>query len=254
MSEPLLECHDVSVGYDAPILEHVNLSVEPGQIVALLGGSGCGKSTLLRTLTGLLPPLAGEVRLFGEPLYDVPPDQRDRLLRRTGCAFQQNALFGSMTVGDNVALPLRELTDVPGAVAREMVRARLAQVGLPGVEKRMPANLSGGQRKRIALARATILDPVLVFCDEPSAGLDPVVAAGIDELLLNLRAAFGGTLVIVTHELASVRAIADRVVMFARGGIAATGSIDELTHSRDPEVWNFFHRVPELEHVQEGHP
>jgi len=253
MTAPLLECRDVTVGYDAPILEHVDLVVEPGEIVALLGGSGCGKSTLLRTLTGLLPPLAGEVLLFGESLYAVPPDARDRLLRRTGCAFQQDALFGSLTVCDNVALPLRELTDVPGAVVREMVAMRLAQVGLPGTEKRMPANLSGGQRKRVALARATILDPLLVFCDEPSAGLDPIVAAGIDELLLQLRAAFGGTLVIVTHELASVRTIADRVVMFANGGIRATGTIDELMHSDDSEVFNFFHRVPESEHAIARH-
>lgn len=239
----LLACRDLAVGYGAPVLEHVDLQVEAGEIVALLGGSGCGKSTLLRAFTGLLPPLAGELRLFGEPLHDLPLDERNRLLRRTGTAFQQDALFGSLSVADNVALPLRELTDLPEPVIRELVRGKLAAVGLAGLEARAPASLSGGQRKRVALARATVLDPELVFCDEPSAGLDPVVAASVDELLLAFRDALGITFVVVTHELASIRAIADRAVMLADGGIAATGTIDELARSRDAAVYNFFHRV-----------
>jgi phospholipid/cholesterol/gamma-HCH transport system ATP-binding protein len=243
VTAPLLECRDVSVGYDRPVLEHVDLRVEPGELVALLGGSGCGKSTLLRTLTGLLPPLAGEVLLFGEPLYELSTDQRNRLLRRTGTAFQQDALFGSMTVGENVALPLRELSHLPEPVIREMVRMKLGLVGLADLEHREPASLSGGQRKRVALARASILDPELVLCDEPSAGLDPVVAATIDETLLQFRAALGITLVVVTHELESIRTIADRAVMFAGGGIIAAGSIDELSKSKDDTVFNFFHRV-----------
>jgi phospholipid/cholesterol/gamma-HCH transport system ATP-binding protein len=243
VTAPLLECRDVSVGYDRPILEHVDLRIEAGELVALLGGSGCGKSTLLRAFTGLLPPLAGEVLLFGEPLYELSTDQRNRLLRRTGTAFQQDALFGSMTVGENVALPLRELSQLPEPVIREMVRMKLGLVGLADLEHREPASLSGGQRKRVALARASILDPELVFCDEPSAGLDPVVAATIDETLLQFRAALGITLVVVTHELESIRTIADRAVMFADGGIIAEGSIDELSRSDDHTVFNFFHRV-----------
>jgi phospholipid/cholesterol/gamma-HCH transport system ATP-binding protein len=242
-SEILLECRDLSVGYDKPVLEHVNLTIMRGEIVALLGGSGCGKSTLLRTIIGLLPPLAGEVVVFGQAMYALPPDERNRLLRRTGTAFQQDALFGSMTLEDNIALPLRELTKLPAAVIREMVRMRLALVGLPGMEHRMPATISGGQRKRAALARASILDPELVFCDEPSAGLDPVVAAGIDETLLKFRAALGVTLAVVTHELESIRTIADRAVLFAHGGIHAAGTIDELSRSTDPRVFSFFHRV-----------
>jgi phospholipid/cholesterol/gamma-HCH transport system ATP-binding protein len=246
MSHPgelVLECRDLSVGYDRPILEHVDLTIRRGEIVALLGGSGCGKSTLLRTIIGLQPPLAGEVVVFGESMYEVSPDERSRLLRRTGTAFQQDALFGSMTVEDNVALPLCELTRLPAAVIREMVRMRLALVGLPGMEHRMPATLSGGQRKRAALARASILDPELVFCDEPSAGLDPAVAAGIDEMLLQLRKVLGVTLAVVTHELESIRTIADRGVLFSHGGIRATGTIDELARSTDPDVFGFFHRV-----------
>jgi len=241
--EVILECKDLSVGYDKPILEHVNLTIRRGEIVVLLGGSGCGKSTLLRTIIGLHPPLAGEVVVFGQSMYALPLDERNRLLRRTGTAFQQDALFGSMTVEDNIALPLRELTKLPNPLICEMVRMRLAVVGLPGMEHRMPGQLSGGQRKRAALARASILDPEIMFCDEPSAGLDPVVAAGIDETLLRFRATLGVTLVVVTHELESIRTIADRAVMFAHGGIAAQGTIEELERNTDPEIYGFFHRV-----------
>jgi phospholipid/cholesterol/gamma-HCH transport system ATP-binding protein len=246
---PLVECRGLSVGYDdKPVLEGVDLVIEAGEIVALLGGSGCGKSTLLRTLTGLLPPLAGEVLLFGKPLYEVSLEERNQLLRRTGTAFQQDALFGSMSIEENIALPLRELTKVPEVVLREMVRLRLSLVGLAGMEHRPSTSLSGGQRKRAALARATILDPELIFCDEPSAGLDPVVAAGIDGMLLQLRTVLGSTLVVVTHELESIRTIADRAVMFAHGKVHAHGTIAELTKSDDGEVFNFFNRVPEHPH------
>lgn len=240
----LLECKDLVVGYDKPIVENVNLTVEEGEIVALLGGSGCGKSTLLRTITGLLPPLSGEVLLFGESLYDLPLEGRAELLMRTGTAFQQDALFGSMTIGDNIALPLRELTKLPQSLIKEMVRMKLGLVGLGGFEGRTPNSLSGGQRKRAALARATILDPQLVFCDEPSAGLDPVVAATIDDTLRAFRGALGTTLVVVTHVIESVRAIADRAVMLAGGQICATGTIAELEVSTIPAVHGFFHRVP----------
>lgn len=240
---PLLECRDVSVGYDRPILEHVDLRVEAGEIVALLGGSGSGKSTLLRAFTGLLPPLAGEILLFGQSLYELSLEDRRRLLQRTGTAFQQEALFSSMSVEENIALPLRELTDLPGKVIREMVAMRLAAVGLSGYGPRPPASLSGGQRKRIALARASILDPALIFCDEPSAGLDPSVAASIDETMVMFRDALGLTLIVVTHELESIRAIADRGVMLGRGSVLAQGTIDELSESRDPTVYQFFHRI-----------
>jgi phospholipid/cholesterol/gamma-HCH transport system ATP-binding protein len=240
----LVECRDLVVGYDgAPILEGVNLEIRASEIVALLGASGSGKSTVLRTIIGLQPPIAGEVLLFGEPLYDIPLDERHRLLRRTGTAFQQDALFGSMSVGENVALPLRELTKLPNPIIREMVRMRLALVGLDGFEDREPTSLSGGERKRAALARASILDPEILFADEPSAGLDPVVAATIDDTLMQFRSALGVTLVVVTHELESIRTIADRAVMFAHGTIAASGTIAELERSQDDEVYNFFHRV-----------
>jgi phospholipid/cholesterol/gamma-HCH transport system ATP-binding protein len=238
---PLLQCVDVSVGYERPVLQHANLEIRAGEIVALLGGSGCGKSTLLRSLSGLVPPLEGEVILFGESLYKLEPEARDRLRKRIGVAFQQDALFSSMTIEDNVALPLRELTKLPGDVIREMVRMRLALVGIENLGRRLPANISGGQRKRAALARASILDPELIFCDEPTAGLDPVVAAEIDNTLIQFRDVLGSSIVVVSHELESIRATADRAIMLARGGIAATGTIDELMQSRDEAVFQFFH-------------
>ena len=239
--DALLQCVDVSVGYEKPILQHTNLEIRPGEIVALLGGSGSGKSTLLRTISGLVPPLEGEVFLFGESLYELEPEARDRLRKRIGIAFQQDALFSSMTIEDNVALPLRELTKLPGDIIREMVRMRLALVGIADLARRLPANISGGQRKRAALARASILDPELIFCDEPTAGLDPVVAADVDATLVQFRDVLGSSIVVVSHELESIRATADRAVMLARGSVAATGTIDELMQSRDEAVFQFFH-------------
>jgi len=241
LSESLLQCIDVSVGYDKPVLERVNLEIESGEIVALLGGSGCGKSTLLRTCCGLVPPLDGDVRLFGQSLYELPPDSRNPLLRRIGVAFQQDALFSSMTIEDNVALPLRELTKLPAPIIREMVRMRLELVGIGDLARRMPANVSGGQRKRAALARASILDPEIIFADEPTAGLDPVVATEIDATLVKFREALGSTIVVVSHELESIRATADRAIMLADGSVAAIGTIDELQHSQDRAVYEFFH-------------
>jgi phospholipid/cholesterol/gamma-HCH transport system ATP-binding protein len=237
----ILECVDIAVGYDKPILENVNIQIGSGEIVALLGASGCGKSTLLRTLCGLLPPLSGEIRLFGESLYDLHEEGRANLVRRLGFAFQNDALFSSMTIEENVALPLRELTRLPDSVIREMVRMRLELVGIGDLAKRYRAQISGGQRKRAALARASILDPVLILCDEPTAGLDPVVAADVDNTLTQFRDTLGSTIVVVSHELASIRATANRAVMLANGGVAAEGTLDELVHSKNETVYEFFH-------------
>ncbi len=238
---PLVQCIDVAVGYARPVLQHVDLEIQQGEIVALLGGSGCGKSTLLRSLSGLVPPIAGDVRLFGESMYDLDPERQNELRKRLGVAFQQEALFSSMTIEDNVALPLRELTKLPGAIIREMVRMRLELVGIGNLARRMPANISGGQRKRAALARASILDPEVIFCDEPTAGLDPVVAAEVDDTLVRFREALGTSIVVVSHELESIRATADRAIMFAKGSVVAEGTIDELAHSRNETVHQFFH-------------
>jgi phospholipid/cholesterol/gamma-HCH transport system ATP-binding protein len=238
---PILATKDLSVGYDKPVLEHIEIEVQRGEIVTLLGGSGSGKSTILRTLAGILPPLGGEVLLFGESLYELPKPERAPLLQRVGFAFQQDALFSSMTIHDNIGLPLRELTKLPDSVIGEMVRMRLALVGLEGLGRRMPSQLSGGQRKRAALARASIMDPELIFADEPTAGLDPVVAAEIDETMVKFRDVLGVTVVVVSHELESIRATADRAVMFANKTIVASGTLDELEHSQDKSVFQFFH-------------
>jgi phospholipid/cholesterol/gamma-HCH transport system ATP-binding protein len=247
VTEPILQCVDIAVGFDAekPILDNVNIEIVRGEIITLLGASGCGKSTLLRTLCGLLPPLHGEVRLFGASLYDLHEDRRSDLLRRIGFAFQADALFSSMTVEENVALPLRELTNLPSSVVGEMVRMRLELMGIGELAERHRSEISGGQRKRAALARASILDPELILCDEPTAGLDPVVAAEIDHTLVRFRDALGSTLVVVSHELASIRATADRAIMLAGGSIVATGSIDDLVQSHHKAVYEFFHARPE---------
>ncbi len=244
-SEPVIECNDLVCGYGTEaILEDVNIEIRRGEIAALLGGSGSGKSTLLKTIVGLLPPLEGDIRLLGEDIYAMDPNERSKVLKRTGMLYQYGALFGSRTIYDNISLPLRQHTNLPEPVIREMVRQRLALMGLEGLEFRLPADVSGGQRKRVALARATIMDPEIVFADEPSAGLDPVVAAGLDALLRQIQRLFGATMVVITHELESIKILADRVVMLADGQVRAVGTVEELSQSTDELVYNFFHRVP----------
>lgn len=243
--EAVIECRDLVCGYGSTaVLEDVNIEIYRGEIAALLGGSGSGKSTLLKTIVGLLEPLSGQVRLLGEDIGQMTPRQRGEVLKRTGMLYQYGALFGSQTIYQNISLPLRQHTDLAEPVIREMVRQRLALVGLEGLEHRLPADVSGGQRKRVALARATIMDPEIVFADEPSAGLDPVVAAGLDALLRQMQRLFGVTMVVVTHELESIKILADRVVMLADGEVRAVGTVDELYDSDDQIVYDFFHRVP----------
>lgn len=242
--EPLITCENLDAGYgQKKILCGVDLEIRRGEITVLLGGSGCGKSTLMKTIVGLLPPLAGRVTLFGEDLYALDPRDRARLLRRTGMLFQYGALFGSQTIYENIALPLREHANVPEPVIEEMVRMKLALVGLSGLSGRLPGDISGGQRKRVGLVRASILDPELIFADEPSAGLDPIAAAGLDELLRNFQRLFDMSMVVVTHELDSIRKLADRVVMLADGAVLAQGTLDDLGRSREPMVRDFFDRV-----------
>ncbi len=251
--EVVITCKNLDCGYgpNAVILEDVNLEVKRGEILALLGGSGSGKSTLLKTMVGLLPPISGDCRLLGYNLYDMDQVEKRKVLRRTGMLFQYGALFGSMTNMENVALPIRQHTNLPNEVIEEMVRQRLGLVGLKGLEYRLPSDVSGGQRKRVALARASILDPEIVFCDEPSAGLDPVVAAGLDQTLRRFQRLFKMTMIIITHELESIKVLADRVVMLADGKIQAVGTVEELSQSDIKPVYDFFHRVP-TDYAEEG--
>jgi len=237
---------------DEPVLRGIDLTIHRGEILVILGASGSGKSTLLRCLVGLEHPDAGRVRLNGVDLFGNEPSAVAALRERMGVAFQGGALFGSRTVAENVDLPLEEFTRLPESTRRIVVDIKLALVGLRHARDLLPAELSGGMVKRAALARAMALDPDLLFCDEPSAGLDPITSAGIDDLLMRLREVFGVTLVVVTHELASAFSIADRIALLHRGRVQALGTPAELEASTDPIVRRFLDRQAEDETESAG--
>jgi phospholipid/cholesterol/gamma-HCH transport system ATP-binding protein len=245
IDEPVVEVEHLCAGYgDNVIIKDVSFRLKRGEILTLIGGSGCGKSTVIRTLVGLLQPFSGVVRVFGEDPNALEEAARIPFLRRIGLLYQGGALLGSMTVGDNVGLPFREHTSLPESVIRRIVEAKLAMVGLPHKGHLMPSELSGGMRKRASLSRAMVMDPDFLLCDEPSAGLDPIVAAGIDVTLRQLQHTLGTTMLVVTHELSSIALIADHVVMLDKGLVLADGTVDELRGSEDPRVRDFFARKP----------
>jgi phospholipid/cholesterol/gamma-HCH transport system ATP-binding protein len=225
--------------------------VRRGEVLVILGGSGSGKSTLLRTLVGLEKPSGGEVWIKAVNIAQASESQLDGIRKKMGVSFQGGALFGSMTVGENVALPLREHTRLEESTIEIMVRIKLEQVGLASFEDFMPSQLSGGMKKRAAVARALAMDPEILFFDEPSAGLDPIIAAGIDQLILELKKAFHMTIIVVTHELASAFLIADRMVLINKGDLVASGTVDEMRNSKHPRVRQFLDRVPEPAVAQE---
>ncbi len=237
----MIEVSDLSVGYGGePLLENMSFEVPPGDIFVVLGGSGCGKSTLLRHLIGLERPISGAIRIegVGEPALESGPP-------RFGVLFQSGALFGSMTLGQNVALALEKWTDLPQDAIEAIVCAKLRLVGLDGFENHLPAEISGGMKKRAGIARALALETPLLFLDEPSAGLDPISSVELDELILTLNASLGMTTVIVTHELQSIFKIAKNCIMLdkqAKGIIARGDPRDLRDHSTDPRVVNFFNR------------
>src|SRR5579862_3195145 len=252
-SGPMISLRDVRVSYgEREILHGVTFDVKRGETLVILGGSGSGKSTLLRTLVGLEKPSSGEIWIKGKNIAAIPDSEMDEIRKKIGMSFQGSALFGSMTVGDNVALPLREHTKLEESTIEIMVRLKLEQVGLEGFEYYMPSQLSGGMRKRAAVARALAMDPEILFFDEPSAGLDPIIAAGIDQLILELKRAFHMTILVVTHELASAFLIADRIVLIDRGNILAIGTTAEMQSSTQPRVRQFLDRVPEIETARES--
>ncbi len=244
-TDRVVDVRDLNAGYgETKILTDVSFTVRRGEILALIGGSGCGKTTVIRTLVGLLPRLSGEVNVLGQDPAALDEEERILFLRRIGMLFQSGALLGSMTVGDNVALPFREHTSLPDSVIRRIVESKLAMVGLPNAASLMPAELSGGMRKRASLSRALAMDPDLLLCDEPSAGLDPIVAAGIDLTLRQLQHTLGMTMLVVTHELSSVALIADRVVMLDHGQVLAEGTVEEMKTHMNLLVRDFFARKP----------
>ena len=243
-----ISVRDLRVRYgDREILHGINFDAPAGQTLVILGGSGSGKSTLLRTLVGLENPSGGSIWIHGKDFACMPEAERDDLRKKMGMSFQSGALFGSMTVAENVALPLREHTQLDESTIDIMVRLKLNQVGLSGFENYMPAQLSGGMKKRAAIARALAMDPEILFFDEPSAGLDPIIAAGIDDLIVKLKQAFHITILVVTHELASAFLIADRMILLIKGQIVANGTPAELQASDQPRVRQFLDRVPEKE-------
>lgn len=251
-SQAAISVRGLHVKYgEREILHGISFDVSAGETLVVLGGSGSGKSTLLRTLVGLERPSAGEIWMRGRNFAAMTEAERDGLLKHIGMSFQGGALFGSMTVGDNVALPLREHTELDESTIEIMVRLKLGQVGLSGFENYMPAQLSGGMKKRAAIARAMAMDPEILFFDEPSAGLDPIIAAGIDDLILKLKKAFHMTIVVVTHELASAYLIADRMILLDKGVIVADGTTEDLRRSQHPRVRQFLDRVPEPELSEE---
>ena len=211
----------------------------------ILGGSGSGKSTLLRTMVGLEKPTSGPIWVYGTNLAQASASELDDVRKKIGLSFQGGALIGSMTVGENVALPLREHTNLEPSTIEVMVRIKLQQVGLIKFQHFMPSQLSGGMKKRAALARAMAMDPEILFFDEPSAGLDPIIAAGIDNLILNLKKALAVTIVVVTHELASAFLIADRIIVLDGGHIVAISPTEELRRNTHPRIQQFLNRVPD---------
>lgn len=246
----IISIRDLVTHYgNRPILQGINLDIRRGETMVILGRSGCGKSTLLRHLVGLSLPTSGQIIIKGYDLAAMSEGETAPVLRKMGMLFQGAALFNSMTVGDNVALPLREHTRLEESTIKIMTRIKLELVGLAGFENFMPSQLSGGMKKRAGLARAIAMDPEILFCDEPSAGLDPVVAVGIDELILKLKRAFNMTTVVVTHELASVFKIADRIAMLHEGQIVALGTPEELRDNAHPIVQQFFNRLPDAEEL-----
>jgi phospholipid/cholesterol/gamma-HCH transport system ATP-binding protein len=246
--EPVLSLRNLRVSYgEREILHGISFDVVRGETLVILGGSGSGKSTLLRTLVGLEKPSAGEILIKGQDLAKTSAAEMDEIRRKIGMSFQGGALFGSMTVGENVALPLREHTKLEDSTIEIILRLKLQQVGLEGFEYYMPSQLSGGMKKRAAVARALAMDPEILFFDEPSAGLDPIIAAGIDELILELKRAFHMTIIVVTHELASAFLIADRMLLIDKGNIVALGTTEEMRSSTQPRVRQFLDRIAEPE-------
>jgi phospholipid/cholesterol/gamma-HCH transport system ATP-binding protein len=247
--EPEITVKNLDMGYGSFVLmRDLNFTVNRGDVFVIMGGSGCGKSTLLKILIGLKEPLRGQVLYGGTDFWEVDPIERERIMRRFGILYQQGALWSSMTLAENVALPLEQYTNLPPSQIREIVSLKLALVGLAGFEEFYPSEISGGMRKRAGLARAMALDPDILFFDEPSAGLDPISSRLLDDLILELRNSLGSTVVIVTHELASIFAIANNSIYLDVETRTMTAGGDPkklLAESKDPTVRKFLTRGEE---------
>lgn len=236
------------------ILNGISLDIYQGETLVIMGGSGCGKSTFLRHLIGSIRPDSGEVWMFGKDIAKASEDELDEIKKKFGMLFQSGALFDSMTVGENIALPMREHTKLDNNLISIMVKMKLELVGLRGFENLMPSQLSGGMKKRVGLARAIALDPKIIFYDEPTAGLDPVMTGVVDKLTIDFTQKLHLTSVVVTHDMGSVFRIADRIVMLHQGNVLQIGTPDEIKHSKNPIVQQFITGAAEgpISFVQKG--
>ena len=240
----MIQLVDVCKSFESKeALKHINLHIKEGETLAIIGGSGSGKSTLLRLLIGLIRPTSGEILVRGRDMARMSEAQLDELRLRMGMVFQYSALFDSMSVGDNVAFGLREHTDKSEAEIARIVQEKLALVGLTGVEQMMPNELSGGMKKRVGLARAIAIEPSIIFYDEPSSGLDPIMTERIDELIVSTQQRLGVTSVVVTHDMASACRIADRIAMIYEGELIAVDTVENFKQLRDERVQAFFHTL-----------
>jgi len=245
-TEPIIRVEGAGIDFEGrTVLDEISMEIFPGETAVIMGGSGCGKSTLLRIIVGAYTPTRGRVHLFGQDITQLSEKEMDSLRLRFGILFQSGALYNSMTVGENVALLMHEHTDLDDSIIDIMVKMKLELVGLRDFGELMPGQISGGMKKRVGLARAIALDPEIIFYDEPTAGLDPIVAGVVDMLIMDLSKKLGVTSVVVTHDMNSAFKIADRMFMLYQGRVVGQGTPEEIRNSEDPLVQQFITGAPD---------